>query len=81
MSETGRRHRWEQTCRLAAATLVGCGVVILLFLALADPEQPEGYPTGFVLAATGLPVLILVIVVWFIQKQDGIDRSHRLFED
>ena len=76
-----RKRRWEQTSRLAAVAVVGCGLVTLLLLALSNPDKPEGYPTGFVLAATGLPFLIVVIVVWYIQRQDGIDRSHRLFED
>lgn len=66
---------------LAAAVLTAAAILILLFLALAAPGDNEGgFPTGFVLAGTGLPIVLIVLGYWFARRQDAIDRRHGLFE-
>ncbi len=81
MADTNYAQRWRETRILAAATIAAVIIVILLFLALADPADAEGYPAGFVLAATGLPFVLAVIVFWSVRRQEIIDRRHGLFED
>jgi len=82
MADVNQTERWRETGILAAVTLGVSVVVILLFLAFAEPSgSAVAYPTGFVLAATGLPIVLVLIVFWFVGRQEIIDRRHGLFED
>jgi putative solute:sodium symporter small subunit len=82
MTDANQNQRWRETSILSAATLGASAIVVLLFLTIADTGAGvEGYPVGFVLAATGLPVVLVLIVFWFIRRQEIIDRRHGLFED
>jgi len=82
MADVNQTERWRETGILAAATLAVSVVVTLLFLAFAEPSGSAGaYPAGFVLAATGLPIVLVLIVFWFVSRQEVIDRRHGLFED
>jgi len=81
MADVNQTERWRETAILAAVTLGVSVVVILLFLALAEPSGAGAYPTGFVLAATGLPIVLVLIVFGFVSRQEVIDRRHGLFED
>ncbi|MEP0323381.1 hypothetical protein [Bauldia litoralis] len=81
MADAGYNPRWRETSILAGATMIAAIVVTLLFLALADPGNGDGFPAGFVLAATGLPFVLAGIVFWAVHRQEAIDRRHGLFED
>jgi putative solute:sodium symporter small subunit len=82
MADVNQTERWRETGILAAITLGVSLVVILLFLAFAEPSGgASAYPTGFILAATGLPIVLVLIVFWFVRRQEVIDRRHGLFED
>lgn len=82
MSDANQTQRWRETGRLAAATLGASLIIILLLVALAGSgAAATGYPTGLVLAATALPFILVVVVFWFVRRQDMIDRRHGMFED
>ncbi|MCB1496683.1 MAG: hypothetical protein KDJ86_12915 [Bauldia sp.] len=81
MADADYTQRWRETAILAASTVAVATVVILLFLGFVGSGDAEGYPTGFVLAATILPFLLVAVVFWSVRRQDVIDRRHGLFED
>jgi len=81
MADTNYAQRWRETGILAAATVAVAIIAILLFLSFTGSGEAEGYPTGFVLAATILPFLLVIVVFWAVRRQEAIDRRHGLFED
>jgi putative solute:sodium symporter small subunit len=81
VSDVSQDARWRETGRLAAAILVAAVIVALFFLALVETADAPGYPLGFVVAATGLPIALAAMVFWFIRRQEAIDRRHGLYED
>jgi uncharacterized sodium:solute symporter family permease YidK len=81
MADTNYAQRWRETGILAAATIAVAVIGILLFLSFAGSGDAEGYPTGFVLAATILPFLLVAVVFWSVRRQESIDRRYGLFED
>ena len=81
MTDMNYAQRWRETGILAAATVAVAAIAILLFLSFAGSGEAEGYPTGFVLAATILPFLLVFLVFWAVRRQESIDRRYGLFED
>ena len=81
MTDMNYAQRWRETGILAAATVAVAAIAILLFLSFAGSSEAEGYPTGFVLAATILPFLLVFLVFWAVRRQERIDRRYGLFED
>ncbi len=81
MSDVNQAGRWRETRRLAAAVLVAGAILVLFLLSIVEAPASIGYPLGFVLAASGVPGLLTVVVFWFAERQEATDRRHGLFED
>ena len=81
MSGPERNERWRGTARLSLATVVAVVILVLFFLSLVELPDEGGYPLGFVLTASGLPLAGVLLVFWFSGRQERIDRQHGVFED
>jgi len=81
MSDGNQGERWRGTARLTLAAVAGLAILALFFLSLVETPEYTGFPIGFVIAATGMPAAIALLVFWFARRQDTIDRRHGLYED
>jgi putative solute:sodium symporter small subunit len=81
MSDIEQTGRWRATARLALAVVVTLVILVLFFVSLVEAPDQAGYPLGLVVAATGLPAAITLLVFWFARRQERIDRRHGLYED
>jgi putative solute:sodium symporter small subunit len=81
MSDVEQTGRWRVTARLALAVVVTLVILVLFFASLVDAPERGGYPLGLVVAASGLPLAITLLVFWFARKQEQIDKRHGLYED
>ena len=81
MSDIDQTQRWRDTARLTLAVVVVLVIVVLIFASLVEAPDRTGYPLGLVVAVTGLPVAITLLVFWFTRRQERIDRRHGLYED
>jgi putative solute:sodium symporter small subunit len=81
MNDIGQTRRWRDTARLSLAVLVALVILVLFFVSLVEAPEQRGFPLGLVIAATGLPVAITLLVFWFAERQERIDRRHGLYED
>ena len=80
MIDRGRDERWGRTARLSAAVAAVLVILVLLFLALAGMTNGAGYPLGYVVAASGLPLAGVILVFWFARRQERIDERHGFYE-
>jgi putative solute:sodium symporter small subunit len=81
MNDIDQTERWRDTARLALAVILALVIVILFFSSLVEATGQVGYPIGLVVAVTGLPAVITLLVFWFAGRQERIDRRHGLYED
>jgi putative solute:sodium symporter small subunit len=81
MSDIEQTGRWRATARLALAVAVTLVIIVLFFVSLVEAPDQAGYPLGLVIATTGLPVAITLLVFWFAGRQERIDQRHGLYED
>ena len=81
MSGTERNERWRSTARLSLAAIALLVLVVLFFLTLVETPDAGGYPLGFVLAASGLPLAGVLLIFWVGRRQERIDRQHGVYED
>jgi putative solute:sodium symporter small subunit len=81
MSDIEQTGRWRATARLALAVAVTLVILVLFFVSLVEAPDQAGYPLGLVIAATGIPVAITLLVFWFAGRQERIDQRHGLYED
>jgi putative solute:sodium symporter small subunit len=81
MSDIEQSGRWRATARLSLAVVVTLVILVLFFVSLVGAPDQAGYPLGLVVAATGLPVAIILLVFWFARRQERIDERHGLYED
>lgn len=80
MSDINQAERWRQTARLALASVIALVIVVLFFVSLVEPPERGGFALGLVVAATGLPVTVALLVFWFARRQEAIDQRHGLYE-
>lgn len=81
MSDIERSERWRATARLSLAVVVALVILVLFFVSLVEAPDQAGYPLGLVLAVTGLPAALALLVFWFAGRQERIDQRHGLYED
>lgn len=81
MSDVGQSERWGETARLSLAVVVALVVLVLFFVSLVEEPAAQSFPIGLVVAVTGLPAAIALLVFWFARRQERIDRRHGLYED
>jgi putative solute:sodium symporter small subunit len=84
MADDNQEAWWRRTNGLAVATLGGAAIVglfLLVFSPLLDGMMPLGLPFGYLLAAEGLPLGLVLLLFWFANRQDDTDRRHNLSED
>jgi putative solute:sodium symporter small subunit len=81
MNEAERNERWRQTVRLSLAVVAAMVLLIVFFLTLVEAPDGSGYPLGYVVAVSGLPLAGVLLVFWFIRRQERIDQRHGFYED
>jgi putative solute:sodium symporter small subunit len=81
MSDIGQTERWRATARLSLGVVVALVILALFFVSLVERPDRAGYPLGLVIAVTGMPATITLVVFWFARRQERIDRRHGLYED
>lgn len=81
MSDIGQTERWRDTARLALAVVVVLVILVLFFISLVEAPDHTGYPLGLVVAVSGLPAALALLVFWFADRQERIDQRHGLYED
>lgn len=81
MSGTERNERWRGTARLSLAAVALLAFLVVFFLSLVESPDKAGYPLGFVLTVSGLPLAGVLLVFWFSGRQEHVDRQHGVFED
>ena len=84
MASENQEAWWRRTKALAVATLGGAAIVGLFLLMLSpflDRLTPFGFPFGYLLAAEGLPLGLVLLLFWFANRQDETDRRHNLTEE
>jgi putative solute:sodium symporter small subunit len=81
MSDIEQTGRWRATARLALAVVVVLVILVLFFVSLVEAPDQAGYPLGLVVAVSGLPAAITLLVFWYARRQERIDRRHGLYED
>lgn len=75
--------RWWRTVGLAAVTIVLLAVLVLVVPAFADRLNAvviAGFPLGYFMAAQGSLLLVLLLTVWFIFRQERLDREGGVAE-
>jgi putative solute:sodium symporter small subunit len=55
-------------------------ILVLFFVSLVEAPENAGYPLGLVIAVTGLPATLAVLVFWFARRQERLDQRHGLYE-
>ncbi len=80
MSDIEQTGRWRETARLSLAVLVVAAILVLFFASLVELPEHAGYPLGLVVAASGLPAALALLVFWLARRQERIDRRHGLYE-
>jgi putative solute:sodium symporter small subunit len=84
MADDNQEAWWRRTKALAVATLGGVGIVGFLLLVFGPPLDRLslfGFPLGYLLAAEGLPLGLVLLLFWFANRQDETDRRHSLGEE
>ncbi len=80
MIDSGRDERWGRTARLSAGVGAVLIALVLPLLALAGMTSGPGYPLGYVVAASGLPLAGVILIFWFARRQERIDERHGFYE-
>lgn len=79
MRESGQENWWRRTNELAAATLGGAIVFLLvpwlLSFALAG-RTAFGLPLAYFIFAVLAPVAIMAAIFWFSRRQQGLDHRY-----
>ncbi len=84
MSDDQGKAHWAQTRRLMAVMLALWALfsfVIHLPVARLNEIVLLGFPLGYWLAAQGSLIAFVVLLFWFANRQDQIDRAHGFAED
>lgn len=81
MNAGERSERWRQTVTLSAAVVVAMVLLVLFFLTLVESPEIGGYPLGYVIAVSGMPLVGVLLVFWFARRQERIDQRHGFYED
>lgn len=81
--DTPQARRWRRTVGLAIATiaiLAVFAVVVPLFAGQLNSTRFAGFPLGYYMAAQGSLVAFLLLTVWFIRRQERLDREAGVAE-
>lgn len=73
------RHHDRSTKGLALIALGLCALfalVVPLFAASLNRSTLFGFPLGFYLAAQGVPVILVLLLAWFANRQNAIDERR-----
>ena len=84
MAREQRRPYWQNT-RLQMILVLLLPLVVLPFvpqiLTKLGPTTFLGFPIGYLLATHGFIALGILVMAWFVRRQDRIDRLHGTHED
>ena len=84
MASLGKDNYWLRTTGLMGIVLAFwffAGIFIHFFVADLNETTFLGFPLGYFLAAHGSAVAFAVLVFWYCQRQDNIDRAFGVSED
>lgn len=78
-----QRRRWRRTIALALVTIAILAVFALVVPFFAGPlnaVRVAGFPLGYYMAAQGSLIAFLLLTVWFIFRQERLDREAGVAE-
>lgn len=78
-----QRRRWRRTIALALVTIAILAVFALVVPFFAGPlnaVRVAGFPLGYYMAAQGSLIAFLLLTVWFIVRQERLDREAGVAE-
>lgn len=84
MADADQETWWRTSKALAVAALGGAAILGFLFFVVSGliaDGVALGFPLGYFFAAIATPIILVLIVFWFANRQDEIDRRHGLSED
>ena len=84
MIDSDKHNYWSQTRQLmwiVLALWIAGGILIHFFAVPLNQTIFLGFPLGYFLAAKGTLVFFAMLVFWFCQRQDNIDRAFGVSED
>lgn len=84
MATPNAEGHWGATSRLMYITLglwAFFGFIIHFFVKSLNEIVIFGFPLGFWFAAQGSLIAFVVILFWFANKQDDIDREYGVAEE
>lgn len=80
---SNERQWWRRTTGLAATALLLLavfGFVVHAFVDQLDRLVFAGFPLGYYMAAQGSVVAFVVLVFWFVSRQERLDRRAGVAE-
>lgn len=84
MEDTKVEAHWADTQRLTYIVLglwVFFGFIVHIFAPALNKIVILGFPLGFYMAAQGSLIAFVVMLFWFANRQDKIDRRYGFAED
>ncbi len=84
MASVGKDDYWSRTMRLMGIVLAiwfFAAFFIHFFAANLNETTFLGFPLGYFIAAKGSIIGFTVLVFWYCQRQDNIDRAFGVSED
>jgi putative solute:sodium symporter small subunit len=84
MRESGQDIWWRKTGQLAGeilAGVIGVSLVAAVVAAMSGGTSILGLPLGYVLFAIAAPLLILLAIFWFAERQRRFDDRYDVTGD
>ena len=84
MASSGKDVYWPRTMRLMWVVLAiwfTAGIFVHFFASVLNEISFLGFPLGYFLAANGSAIVFAVLIFWYCQRQDTIDRAFGVSED
>ena len=77
------QRRWRRTIGLALVTIAALAffaLVVPLFAGPLNAIRFAGFPLGYYMAAQGSLLSFLALTIWFIRRQERLDRDAGVAE-
>jgi putative solute:sodium symporter small subunit len=84
LASLGKDSYWSRTTGLMGIVLAiwfVIGIFIHFFAADLNATTFLGFPLGYFIAAKGSVIGFAVLIFWYCQRQDNIDRAFGVSED
>ena len=67
---------WSKTKKLTLVTLIVWALFAFVIHIWGNALNSGGFPGGYFMAGMGSQVAFAILVFWFANRQDKIDRDH-----